>query len=95
MVTVLMEVCEETSIDICANGGVSARVVSFMCWSCDSIDFWAVANCDYRESNVAQSWMIDARSCWDSGLAKMETFSVRVLQIELVSMLCSVCWVEA
>ena len=42
--TVLMDVCEETAIDICAKGGMGAVIVSCICWIWDSMDFWVVSN---------------------------------------------------
>ena len=41
-----------------------------------------------------QSCRIDSRSCWDSGLANIDAFSVRVLRRDSVSTLCVVCMVE-
>ena len=71
-----------------------AGVLFLICWSCDSIDLWVLSNWDCRDASVAQSCIIDSRSCWDAGSENTDVLFFSGELLESVSRSCETCWVN-
>ena len=71
-----------------------AGVLFLICWSCDSIDLWVLSNWDCRDAKVAQSCIMDSRSCWDAGSENIDVLSFFGVRLGSVLRCCDTCWVN-
>ena len=90
----LTELWDEVSMGNWARGGVSGGELFLMFWICASIDWCVRVTWDCRDASVAQSCMIDSRSCWDAGSENTDVLVCDGVLLVSVSRSCEICWVS-
>ena len=64
-----------------------------MFWICVSMNWCVRVTWECRDASVAQSCMMDSRSCWEAGSENTDVLFCDGVLLVSVSRRCEICWV--